>query len=240
MASGTPIAAPIECLSTCLDKRRLIVRRRGRLLQGYSLSLMDPELSKCTPLQLQSDWRQAAQQTKFTMATPSDNFNLFGLTVGGNQHNYSYVTTQASSTVVKKNTEGYGIGVSFMQVRSDIPLSWIVGYSYEKPYKGGMGDEVCKPIGTSTSTSGSSATVGAPTRGTANITSAEARALVFRQLAFGPRVEYDVSSHNTGIKLPVYLRTSTAKSVTGGVEVGWTRDGHYQGALVFQQAFSFY
>jgi hypothetical protein len=29
MASGTAIAAPIECLSTCLDKRRLIASNSG-------------------------------------------------------------------------------------------------------------------------------------------------------------------------------------------------------------------
>jgi hypothetical protein len=194
---------------------------------------------KCEAVQLRPNWIKEARKAVLDFDSISvAPFNLIGLTLAGNQHNYSYVTTQASSNVVKQNTEGYGAGLSYMRVTPFV--SYILGYSYEKPYKGGNGDEVCKPIGTSTSTTCSSATVGAPTRSTANIISAEVRAVIGGQVAVGPRVEYDASGHNLGLKLPVYLRTTTSKSFTGGLEVGWTRDAHFQGALVLQKAFSFF
>jgi hypothetical protein len=75
---------------------------------------------------------------------------------------------------------------------------------------------------------------------TANIVSGELRALVGHDVAIGPRLEYDANSHNVGVALPVYLRAKSSESFTSGIEVGWTRDGHFQGALVIQKAFSFF
>ena len=116
----------------------------------------------------------------------------------------------------------------------------IAADSGERPYNAGKREQVCTPIGTSTGTTCSSAAVGAPKLVTANIFSGEVRALVAPKVAVGPRIEYDATGHNVGISLPIYVRTTTNQFFTGGVEAGWTRDAHFQGAIVFQKAFSFF
>jgi hypothetical protein len=199
------------------------------------------KINKDAPdLHLQPDWVRAAKEAQFNLDNvPALNaLNLFGVSIVGNQQKYSYVTTAAPSNIVKQNTEGYGIGLSYMRVMPSASL--ILGYSYERAYMGGKGEQVCKPIGTSSDTTCSSATVGAPTLTTANIVSAEIRFLVAGMFALGPRVEYDATGHNTGIKLPIYMRTTSAKSFSGGVQIGWTSEAHFQGALVLQKAFSFF
>jgi hypothetical protein len=207
------------------------------------LKVMNSERKKAglPPLQLLSRWLDYADvaSLQFAGIAPAvKKLDYFGLSVASNQHNYSYVTTAAPTKIAKENTLGYGATLSWMRILQN--MSFILGYSYERPFKGGMGEQVCKPIGTSTSTTCSAAMVGAPTRTLANIVSAEFRAIILKDFAMAPRVEYDITGHNIGAKLPLYLRTVTTKSFSGGVEVGWTRDAHFQGALVLTKAFSFY
>ena len=40
--------------------------------------------------------------------------------------------------------------------------------------------------------------------------------------------------------VPWVKRARTSSSFTGGVQVGWTREAHFQGALVLQKAFSLF
>jgi hypothetical protein len=193
-----------------------------------------------TDLKLQTDWIRNAHeaQLKFDSLPPAaTDLNFFGLSILGNQHSYSYVTTSAPTDILSSNTVGYGVGVSWMRVMQH--LAFIIGYSYERPYKGGKGDSVCKPIGTSTSTTCSSAAVGAPTLSLANIVSGELRA-AWGRVALAPRLQYDATGHNVGVALPLYVRTTSSQSFTTGVEVGWTRNSHFQGGIVIQKAFSFF
>jgi len=160
-----------------------------------------------------------------------------GISVVGNQHSYSYVTAAAPSKVLKQSDEGYGIGLNYTALLRS--MSIIVGYSYERPFKAGMGQQVCSPIGTSTSTTCSTAAVGAPARTTAHIVSLETRVLFGSSLAIAPRIEYDTTAANLGVKLPVYFVANASKILTGGLEVGWTKTTGYQGAVVIEKAFSF-
>jgi hypothetical protein len=194
------------------------------------------------PLMLKPDWQTSAKiaDKKFNALSRQQPAVLQGLSVSllGNQHSYSYVTTSAASKIIKQSTEGYGIGLNYLAVFDN--FSVIAGYSYERPYKGGQGQQVCSPIGNSTSTSCSTAAVGAPVRTTARIVSGEARYLVSPELALGPRIEYDTVSANFGVKLPVYFVPDAKKTLTGGLQIGWTKLARYQGAVIIQKAFSFW
>jgi len=119
-------------------------------------------------------------------------------------------------------------------------MSIIAGFSYERPFKNGKGQQVCNPIGMSTSTTCSTASVGAPTRIYSRIFSLEGRLLLVGSFAMGPRVEYDEATSNYGIKLPLYFVPNAKKLLTGGLEFGWTKQNRYQGAIVIQKAFSFW
>jgi hypothetical protein len=193
-------------------------------------------------LEMQTGWRNAAKIargkfSKFETNRPSTVCSL-GLSLLGNEHSYSYVNAASPSKVIKDSTEGYGFGITGAVFFNRVSL--LGGFSYERPYKSGQGQQVCSPVGTTTSTSCSTATVGAPTRTTARIISAEARTLVTNTLALGPRLEYDTASSNYGIKLPVYFVPNAKKVLTGGLTVGWTKQNRYQGAITIQKAFSFW
>jgi hypothetical protein len=193
-------------------------------------------------LKLDASWQTAAKAATqlFSQLNAKQPSTLHGISLSllGNQHSYSYVTKASPATVVKQSTEGYGVGANYTAVFQRMSL--IVGYSYERPFKGGQGQQVCTPIGTTTSTTCNTATVGAPVRTTARIVSGEARILLNPDLALGPRMEYDTVSANFGIKLPVYFVPDAKKVLTGGLAVGWTKQGRYQGAVVIQKAFSFF
>jgi hypothetical protein len=195
-----------------------------------------------TLLKLDPNWpraaAQAAQKFDALNARQPSTLQSLSLSLLGNQHSYSYVTKAAPSKVVKQSAEGYGMSVNYTVVFQKVSL--IAGYSYERPFKGGQGQQVCSPIGTTGSTTCSTAAVGAPARTTARIVSGEARILLNPDLALGPRMEYDTVSANFGIKLPVYFVPNAKKVLTGGLVVGWTKQGRYQGAVVIQKAFSFF
>jgi hypothetical protein len=193
-------------------------------------------------LKLKPGWRRFASRAHdgFTMLVdeyPAP-LNTVIFSALGNSHSYSYVTTAAPAKIVKQSAEGYGFGVNYAHISGNLAL--MAGFSYERPFKGSQGQEVCMPIGTSTSTSCNTATVGAPTRIYARIFSLEARAVLLRGFAVAPRLEYDQASSNYGIKLPLYFVPSAKKILTGGLVVGWTKDNRFQGAVVLSKAFSFY
>jgi hypothetical protein len=185
------------------------------------------------------DLAKTAAKTLGEIVPPhfSQPLNAFGLTFLGNQHSYSYVLSSAPTKVEKESTEGYGVGVNYSVLFNR--ASMILGYNYERPYMGGTGQQVCSPIESSSSTSCTSAVVGKPMRTTDRIGSAEVRFLITDSLAVAPRLEYDLANPNLGVLLPVYFVATTKSPLNGGLEVGWTRQAGYQGAVVIQKAFSF-
>jgi len=140
--------------------------------------------------------------------------------------------------MLKKSTEGYGIGVN-LQLMLAQKLSLLVEYSYERPFKAGTGQQVCNPIGTTTSTSCTSANVGAPVRTIDHIASFETRVLLTNSLAIAPQIQYDTTHPNLGLALPLYFVAKPKSTLNGGIEAGWTRSSGYQGAVLIQKAFSF-
>jgi len=199
----------------------------------------EPEES---PIVLPSEWTEIAKATYLKLQNAEQpHFSLLqsvGLSLLGNQHSNSFVLATAPSKVKKESDEGYGLGVNYTALLSK--MSIIAGYSYERPFKTGVGQQICSPLGTTTSTTCSTAAIGAPIRTTAHIASLETRVL-FGDSAFaiGPRIEYDTTAANLGIKLPVYFVANAKKILTGGFEVGWTKSAGYQGAVVIEKAFSF-
>lgn len=217
------------------DKRNAALPAGKSLEEKEALEPLEPELK------LLPGWQERATAAFRRMThVESARFSLLqsvGLSFLGNQHSYSYVTAAAPSKILKQSDEGYGIGLNYTALLTN--MSIIIGYSYERPFKAGQGQQICSPVGTSTSTTCSSAAVGAPVRTTAHIASLETRILFGSSLALGPRVEYDTVAANLGVKLPVYFVADTDKILTGGIEVGWTKNGGYQGAVVIEKAFSF-
>lgn len=193
-------------------------------------------------LKIQPGWRNAAKAANrdFDDFDSKNSATLYsaGLSLLGNQHSYSYVNAASPSKVIKQSTEGYGIGINGAVYLNK--MSFLAGFSYERPFKGSPAQQVCSPIGSTTSTSCISATVGAPMRTTARVFSAEARILVTGSFALAPRVEYDTASSNYGIKLPVFFVPNAKKVLTGGLQIGWTKQNRYQGAVVIQKAFKFW
>lgn len=190
---------------------------------------------------LPSAWTDLAKSTYAKLQkAETPHFSLLqsvGISLLGNQHNNSFVEPDAPTKVMKKSDEGYGVGVNYTALFRSASI--IVGYSYERPFKTGMSEQICSPLGATTSTTCSTASVGIPTRTTAHIASLETRILFGSVLAIGPRIEYDTASANLGIKLPVYFVADSKKILSGGIEVGWTKTAGYQGTVVIEKAFSF-
>jgi hypothetical protein len=220
-------------LNAAIDKRNAIV---DKLNKEHGLAAAKEKV-----LALPSNWSDIARATyeKLQIAE-KPHFSLLqsaGLSFLGNQHTNSFVTTAAPSKITKESDEGYGIGLNYTALLRH--MSIIVGYSYERPFMTGKGQQICSPVGTSTSTTCSTAAVGAPVRTTARIASLETRVLFGSALAIAPRVEYDTVAANLGVKLPLYFVADAKKILTGGLEVGWTKSAGYQGAVVLEKAFSF-
>jgi hypothetical protein len=187
-------------------------------------------------------WADTAKATSARLGKAEQpHFSLLqsvGFSLLGNQHSNSFITATNPSKVMKESDEGYGIGINYTALLRKASI--IVGYSYERPFKTGMSQQICSPLGTTTSTTCSTAAIGAPVRTTAHIASVESRVLFGDSVfAIGPRVEYDTNSANLGVKLPVYFVPDAKKILTGGFEVGWTKSAGYQGAVVIEKAFSF-
>jgi hypothetical protein len=200
-----------------------------------------PKLPLELPLALKSGWRSEAKLAKVKfeklMAQYPAQLNSFGLSFLGNSHSYSWVAKAAPTKIVKQTDEGYGFGPTYARVLDGISL--IAGFSYERPYQGGQGQQICSPIGATTSTSCTTASVGAPTKGISRIYSFEIRAVIVKGFAIAPRLEYDQASANYGINLPVYFVPNAQDILNGGLEFGWTKANRFQGAVVIQKAFNF-
>lgn len=223
--------------------RAAVTQINAKLVTAHANHPNDP-LPKA--IVLPAGWQDTAKSARALLLGDHDKYvpsssmpplMAFGLSFLGNQQNYSYVTASAPSKILKSSEEGWGIGGNFTVLLEKV--SFILGYSYEKPYKAGMGQQVCEPIGTSTSTTCSAANVGAPTQSLDHIFSAEMRLLAGAGIAVGPRLEYSKDTANLGASLPVYFVPNKKSALNGGIQVGWTRQGGYQGAVLLTKAFSF-
>jgi hypothetical protein len=123
-----------------------------------------------------------------------------------------------------ENHEGWSISGSAGRIQAGAlaSLLYYVGASFrhENAYVGNDEQDVCTPIGTSTSTVCREIAIGAPTRRKSELVQVEARSFPMTGLALAPRLTYEVNAQEWAFEMPMYVRQDDGP-FSGGVSVGW-------------------
>lgn len=93
-------------------------------------------------------------------------------------------------------------------------------YRHEEAYVGEGAQNVCTPIGASTSTRCRETAIGGPVRRRSDLVQLEARSFPAAFIGLAPRATYEVNSAEWSFELPIFLRQRDAP-FNGGVSVGW-------------------
>lgn len=93
-------------------------------------------------------------------------------------------------------------------------------YRHEEAYVGGGVQNVCTPIGASTSTVCREIAIGGPVRRRSDLVQLEARSFPVAFVGLAPRATYEVNSAEWAFELPIYLRQGDGP-FNGGISVGW-------------------
>jgi hypothetical protein len=98
-------------------------------------------------------------------------------------------------------------------------------FRHETAFVGGGIENICTPIGGSTSTFCRDIAVGAPERRTTNLLQLEMRNFIGENIALAPRVTYETDKRTWSIEAPIYLRQGDGP-FNGGVNLGWDSKQH--------------
>jgi hypothetical protein len=96
---------------------------------------------------------------------------------------------------------------------------------HETAFVAGASQNICTPIGNSTSTFCRDIAVGAPARRDSNLLQLEMRNFLGGSLALAPRVTYETEKRAWSIEAPIYLRQGDGP-FNGGVNLGWDSKQH--------------
>ena len=100
-------------------------------------------------------------------------------------------------------------------------LSW----AYQEQYKpGGAAQDICLPLSGTTGLTCAERVLGAPTKQTSAILSAELRHFFSGSLGVAPSVKRDFKSDVTSISLPIYFLRNKDGGLAGGVRSNWRSD----------------
>ncbi len=110
-------------------------------------------------------------------------------------------------------------------------------YRHEDAYVGGGEQNVCTPIGASTSTVCREIAIGGPVRRRSDLVQLEARSFPVAFIGLAPRATYEVNSAEWAFEIPIYLRQSDAP-FNGGVSVGWDSERDDVHVSLFVGAFA--
>ncbi len=75
--------------------------------------------------------------------------------------------------------------------------------------------------------------IGEPTKKRADVLTLDVRTIVYKRMALGLTLNRDIKNKTTGIELPLYVLSSSAGDLTGGIKLGWTTDDHKVSAGLF-------
>lgn len=162
------------------------------------------------------------------------------LGASANRNDFRYVLETSPTVPLNADQTGTAFGLSYTEAHGD--WLWNLGYSREKTYEAGSQTQICSPIGTTGSLSCGKAVVGAPELQDADLASAEIRWMFSHgKYAISPRIEYDASDSEWGIRLPIYLARNSSNALTAGIALGYTTKEDDLGISLFVgKAFEFF
>lgn len=166
----------------------------------------------------------------------------WGVTVAAsaNQQQFTFADPATPATILESSKEGYGVSLALTVVGDAFVFG--AGYAWERAFKGGKEQQVCSPIGATTSLSCRNAALSAPKAEKNQIAFVEVRYLFqgAAKIAISPRIEYSIEDSNFGIRIPIFLARDTKRVLDGGITTGWTEDDHFGAGIFIGKSFSFF